>query len=358
MIPIRVPLVTALATAVLTTGTVGCAAPAAPVSGSGAPAPASGAPASAATPAASGGTPTAGANGAPASAGTSTPPRPASATAPRVPAGTTAAYMVVDRVTGKATLSRNAHARFRSASVVKILIALDYLESREAGAEIPSGDRALLARMLRSSDDDAATSFWGRGGQGKIIYRMARRAGLRDSGPPPAGKPGFWGYTALSVSDVVRTYRYLLDHARPANRALILGHLRAATECASDGFDQYFGIPRAVPRPWAVKQGWSGYGTVPAVPCSGAAGASPPAGGASGPASTPAPARTPAPGTVRLTPPVDLSRPVLHTTGLAGKGDRLILAVLTLQPAGSSYRDSAARLTTLAKQVYLAGRPG
>ncbi|WP_248964426.1 hypothetical protein [Sphaerisporangium perillae] len=269
--------------------------------------------------------------------------------APRVPAGTTASYMVFDRTTGKATLAYKVHSRFRSASVVKILIALDYLESRKAGTSIPAADRDLLKRMLRSSDDDAATAFWRRGGQRAIVDRVVRRIGLKDSGPPPASRPGFWGYTALSASDVVLTYRYLLDKARPEVRDLILGHLRHATRCATDHFDQYFGIPSAVPRPWAVKQGWSGYGSTPAVRC-GATRAS------TSPASTSATGVSAATGAAGR-PPVNLARPVLHTTGLTGEGDRLIVVVLTLQPAGASFAGSAARLTALTRDVHRAGRP-
>ncbi|MFC4586797.1 serine hydrolase [Sphaerisporangium corydalis] len=300
----------------------------------------------------------------------------ASARPPRIPPGTTAAYMVFDRTTGRATLGAKVHTRFRSASVVKILIAVDYLESHKAGTAVPARDRDLLRRMLRSSDDDAATALWTRGGRTAVITRMVRRMGLTDTGPPPASKPGFWGYTALSAADVVRAYRYLLDRADPKVRDLVLGHLRNATRCAADDFDQYFGIPSALPRPWAVKQGWSGYGARPAVRCSGTRGAAEAAGtntaGVSseqaGAAEASAPADVSAGGSEQagtaeaasasaVRAPVNLSRPVLHTTGLVGKGDRLILVVLTLQPAGATFRASAARLTAIAKDVYRAGLP-
>ncbi|GAA3796530.1 hypothetical protein GCM10022226_14800 [Sphaerisporangium flaviroseum] len=291
---------------------------------------------------------------------------------PRIPPGTTASYMVFDRVTGKATLGYKVHSRFRSASVVKILIALDHLESREPGTAIPARDRGLLSRMLRSSDDDAASALWSRGGRAAIITRMVRRVGLTDTGPPPASKPGFWGYTALSAADVVRTYRYLFDRANPQVRDLILGHLREATRCATDDFDQYFGIPSAVPRPWAVKQGWSGYGSTPAVRCAGtrtsslrqaaaetdatdtAATAEARTTGTAGAAEA---ETTGAAGTAEARPGVNLIRPVLHTTGVVGKGDRLIVVVLTLQPAGSSFTSSAARLTALTRDVHRAALP-
>jgi len=289
---------------------------------------------------------------------------------PPIPRGVTPGYMVFDTATRKVTAQYRAHARYRSASVVKILIALDYLESRPRGSRIPKRDLALLEPMLRSSHDDAATALWRRGGQGAIIKRMVRRLRLTDSAPPPADKPGFWGYTAISAADIVKVYRYLLERADPAHRDFILGNLRKATKCGADGFDQYFGIPRAVPRPWAVKQGWSGYGTVPPVRCvvSGARASGVSAvpavpagfagsagfGGSAGYASAGSAGAAGAAGSSR-TPGVDFSRPVLHTTGLAGKGDRFIIVVLTSQPKGATYRSSMARITTLTKAVYRAG---
>jgi hypothetical protein len=244
--------------------------------------------------------------------------------------------MVFDRGTGRVAVQFNARHRFRTASVVKILIALDYLRSRGA-ADVPPGDLALLRSMLRSSDDDAATALWKRAGRTGVIRRMTAVLRLTDTLPPPAGMPGFWGYTAISAADVVRVYRYLLVPAHRRYGNFILGNLRQAAQCAADGFDQYFGIPRAVPRPWAIKQGWSGYGSVPPEPCVRAHtnGYHHPVASSAGPA-------------------VDLSRPVLHTTGTVGAGDRRILVVLSLQPPGASWRTSAARLTAFTRAVYRA----
>jgi hypothetical protein len=68
---------------------------------------------------------------------------------------------------------------------------------------------------------------------------------------------------------IVRTKRLigLLDRATPFVRDLIVGNLERSTQCAADGVDQSFGIPRAVTGTRAVKQGWSGYGSTPACPC-------------------------------------------------------------------------------------------
>jgi hypothetical protein len=252
-----------------------------------------------------------------------------------VPAGTTAAWVVFDRQAGKIVATRNAHRAYRSASVIKILIAIDYLERRRS---VPAADAKLLKIMLRSSDDDAASAFWDRGGKGQIIVRMARKLRLSDTAPPPASKPGFWGYSSLSAYDIVRTYRYLLDTADARVRDTILGHLRRATPCGTDGFDQTFGIPDALPRPWAVKQGWSGFGTTPPTKCSHARAVSAPiswiaqrATGSGVP---------------------DYGRPVLYTTGLVGKGERYVMALLTAHPAGSTWSTSVKRITTLSRDLY------
>jgi hypothetical protein len=119
---------------------------------------------------------------------------------------------------------------------------------------------------------------------------------------------------------------------------VIMGHLRKATDCGTDGFDQSFGLPR-VKRHGAVKQGWSGFGLTPPHPCTNGAGLAR-RGGADGVRFAPAAA-----------PDLGLGRPVLHTTGTIGGSDRWIVVVLTLNPAGASYRTSAARLTTLTKSL-------
>ncbi|GIH25662.1 lipoprotein [Acrocarpospora phusangensis] len=234
-----------------------------------------------------------------------------------VPKGVTAGYVVFDRQARKVTVFRNVHKRFRSASVVKLLIAIDHLE------DVAKPDLALLQPMLRVSDDNAATALWRRGGQGKIILRMSKRLGLTDTGPPPADKPGFWGYTAISALDIAKVYRYLLEKAEPKVRDTIMTQLRKAGQCGSDGFDQFFGIPRAVPKPWAVKQGWSGYGSVPPSTCVRARAAS---------------------------ADVDFVHPVLHTTGVLG--DRYIMVLLTTQT--TPWADATKKITKLVGDVYRA----
>jgi hypothetical protein len=235
-----------------------------------------------------------------------------------LPAGVTAGIVVYDRTTHAVTVQRNASQRFRSASLVKLLIALDELWNRGPGYTVPPADRARLDLMLRGSDDDAASYFYRRNGSAEVVKRMVTRLGLRNTTPPAPPRTG-WGSTAISAADVARVYRYVLEKAPTPVRELMMGDLHASTHCGTDGFDQSYGIPAAFDRPWAVKQGWYEF----------AGGASP--GCTSGAVAGPA--------TSRVVPAaaIDWDGEVLHTTGTVGAGDRMIVVVLTVHRHGTSF---------------------
>jgi hypothetical protein len=276
--------------------------------------------------------PAAAASPAPTTASPAPPPSPSPSPAPpsvTVPAGVLAGIAVYDRQAGTFLLQRNATTRFRSASLVKLLIALDYLWTKAPAYAIPAGDRARFDVMLRSSDDNAASWFWGADGRDAIVTRMVARLGLQNTAPPSAvGRTG-WGSTTLSAADLVRVYRYLLESAPAPVRAAIVGDLEQSTKCGTDHYDQSFGIPSAFARPWAVKQGWYGFGEIPEHPCA-------------------APAST-------LVPTSLLSGAVLHTTGTVGPDHRVIVVVLTQHPDGTPFASAAALLTRLTRALPVPG---
>ncbi|MQY11065.1 hypothetical protein SRB5_11790 [Streptomyces sp. RB5] len=170
---------------------------------------------------------------------------PADATAVTVPPGVTAAVAVYDRQTNTFTEQLNPHLQVRSASVVKLLIALDHLWNKGPTYSLTPTDRARFDSMLRASDDAAASSYWSANGGSAIVSRL----GLSDTAGPPAGYPGTWGYTALSAADTVRIYRWILDSAPATVRDMVMGNLRQSTRCGTDGFDQLFGIPATFDSP-------------------------------------------------------------------------------------------------------------
>ncbi|MFI7407890.1 hypothetical protein ACIBU0_04295 [Streptomyces sp. NPDC049627] len=256
-----------------------------------------------------------------------------------VPAGVSAGVAVFDRQTGTFTEQLNSSTGFRSASVVKLLLALDHLWNRGPDYTVPAADRAWLEPMLRSSNDDAASAYWSDNGGTAIITRMVSRLGLKDTAPPPTGYEGYWGYTTLSARDTVTIYRYLLDSAPGPVRDFVMGNLRQSTRCASDGFDQHFGIAGAFEKPWAVKQGWSGSSYEKGT-------CGPPRTAAATDTASPAPAAA---------ADVDLTRPALHSTGTVGAGDRSIVAVFTLHPVGTSYGKAYTDIGRLTRSLNVPG---
>jgi len=239
-------------------------------------------------------------------------PRPAPKTAPggllrkaaaSVEPGTTLGAVVYDRTTGKYTVAYNADRGFRSASLVKLLIAIDLLE-RGAG----SADRQRIARMLTMSDDGLASMFWVRAGGPALVTRTSAELGLTGVRPPEVA--GQWGEVVVTPRDIVTIYRYVLG-LPPADRDLIVDSLGQAPRVAADGFDQYFGIPDGLDAQWAVKQGWGNNDRTM----------------------------------------------VLHTTGLVGPGFRYVVVLLTEHPLGSGWQ-TCAQSVTAAAGALRAGLPG
>ncbi|MGW4048502.1 hypothetical protein [Streptomyces sp. NPDC004721] len=264
---------------------------------------------------------------------------PAHATRAEVPAGVTAGVAVFDRTTGTFTERLNENMRFRSASVVKLLIALDYLRTHDPRT-LPSADRTRLDSMLRNSDDGAAGYYWDLGGRTAVIDRTVAQLGLTDTANPPAGYESYWGYVSLSAADTVRIYRYVLDTASAPVRDYVMGNLRQSTRCGTDGFDQHFGIAGSFERPWAVKQGWSGFGS---------------SGGCTPKPSTTVPVAAAQRSAPLAAAGVDLTREALHTTGTVGTGDRTIVAVFTLHPDGTSYGAAYTAVNRLTRSLDVPG---
>ncbi|WP_410788538.1 hypothetical protein [Kribbella sp. C-35] len=244
-----------------------------------------------------------------------------------LPLTLTAGIAVFDREAGQFVHQQDADQQFRSASVVKLLIALDFFWDRGPEYDVPPADRERLDVMLRSSDDDAASYYWEQLGGAVIVDRMVERLGLTHTAGPPASHPGFWGYVAITAADTVRIYRYLLEDAPLPVREYVMGQLHQATRHGTDGFDQYFGIASVFETGYSIKQGWSGFH------------------GSSGYRSDKAKPQS----------VVDLVNDALHTTGTVGADDRSIVAVFTLHPSGTPYEQAYAAVTQLTAALTVPG---
>jgi hypothetical protein len=171
------------------------------------------------------------------------------AAAQGVEANTTLGAVVFDRKAGAELLSVEADRQFHSASLVKLLIAVDALHQGASTAE-----RKKISRMLSMSDDTIASTMWVDNGGPRLVTRAAELIGLQATEPPDVY--GKWGETKLTAHDIVRVYQYVLNSLPPEDHALIVDALAQATEYGADDFRQYFGIPDGLTAQWAIKQGW------------------------------------------------------------------------------------------------------
>jgi hypothetical protein len=142
-----------------------------------------------------------------------------------------------------------------SASVLKAMLLVAYLR-RDGVRDRPlsAGQRALLAPMIRRSDNAAATRILARVGP-VHLQRAARRWGMAHF----AVVADPWGASRITARDQARFWLHLDRRLPPRHRAYGLTLLR--TIVAS----QRWGIGRAAPRGWTLyfKGGWgSGRGLV------------------------------------------------------------------------------------------------
>jgi len=219
------------------------------------------------------------------------------AAATNVEPNTTLGATVYDRFQDQVLLSVNPDRQFRSASLVKLLIAIDALNQ---GAD--EDTRQKIARMLSLSDDNLASLLWVRGGGAALVPRVAALIGLQSTEPPEAAVSGQWGEVKLTANDMVRVYQYVMDRLAPADHTLVVDALAQAPEYAADEFRQYFGIPDGLNTQWAIKQGWGN----------------------------------------------NSSAMVLHSTGLVGPEWRYLVILLTEHPLGSGWTRAARSVTAAA----------
>ena len=167
--------------------------------------------------------------------------------------GSKVGVLVVDTDTDQPVASYDADQPMYTASVVKLLIAIDLLHSQNWNPD--DSTAAELERMISYSDDDIASELWGEDGGNSIVTRMVSLMGL--SGTQPPDDPMQWGEATMSAQDVVTTYQYIQGEIPAPAQDVLMAGLSNAAETAADGFQQYFGIPDGLPgSSWAIKQGW------------------------------------------------------------------------------------------------------
>jgi hypothetical protein len=162
-------------------------------------------------------------------------------------------FSVYDRATGTTVLSSGADTPMYTASVVKLLLAIDSLRKNNWDTSSENAER--ITEMLEGSNDATASSLWVDDGGPPIIARMAALIGLHHT--VAAADPGQWGMAKASPNDIVAIYQYINTQLPENAGQLIMKALSMSKSTADDGFPQRFGIPDGLPgSTWAVKQGW------------------------------------------------------------------------------------------------------
>ena len=144
---------------------------------------------------------------------------------------------------------------FPSASVLKAMLLVAYLDLPSVRARpLGSQDRALLAPMIRRSDDAAAGRVLGIVGPGRL-RTLAHRAGMRRFTPVT----GIWGLSRIDAADQARFLLRIDSLLAPRHRVYAMRLLNTVTPT------QRWGIGRVRPTGWRLyfKGGWgSGTGWV------------------------------------------------------------------------------------------------
>ncbi|MFV8175370.1 tat pathway signal sequence [Mycolicibacterium peregrinum] len=143
----------------------------------------------------------------------------------------TVGYVLRDRTTG--AVYRNAHAgeQVWTASTIKLGMVVDLLTRQRAGTvTLTDSDRALMAAMLHSSDDDAADTLWSRysGADHQAFNADFPAYGLTGLQPQRGFSKTFpyWGFQKATPEDLDRLMIYTLTSLTPAETADIVDALQ------------------------------------------------------------------------------------------------------------------------------------
>jgi hypothetical protein len=134
------------------------------------------------------------------------------------------------------------HEHFETASVVKVMMLVAYLQRLSAGHHaLGASDTALLYPMIHVSDNNAASAVFSIVGGGALA-RVARESGMTDYAPGV----GWWAYTQTSALDQARLF-FMLDRLIPERFYGYARYLMSTIEPS-----QSWGIPPVARPGWRV----------------------------------------------------------------------------------------------------------
>jgi len=134
------------------------------------------------------------------------------------------------------------HEHFQTASVVKVMMLVAYLQMLDAHHRgLNGGDTSLLYPMIHVSDNDAASAVLAIVG-GAAVARVARESGMTDYAPAV----GWWAFTQTSAADQARFF-FSLERLIPRQFYSYARGLLAGIEPS-----QSWGIPPVARPRWQV----------------------------------------------------------------------------------------------------------
>ena len=137
--------------------------------------------------------------------------------------------------------------QYSSASLVKAMLLVAYVDRGEVQRRALRGsERRLLGRMVRLSDNDAASAIYERVGVDGL-NRLAHRAGMRQFAAHP-----IWGGCQVTARDQARFFLRIRALLPKRHRQYALSLLRRIVSY------ERWGIPPATPAGWVpyFKGGW------------------------------------------------------------------------------------------------------
>ena len=158
-----------------------------------------------------------------------------------------AGFTVIDLTSGEIDEGGFAEVQIRSASVIKVPIAMTLMAMVNAqGRPLTSGEQSALRLMITQSDNKAATQLWNEVGGNNVIGLMSA-LGATDTSLDPGGA---WGFTRTTSRDLAVVLARLAQGVLgPSATGQIISLMRQVIP------SQAWGIGAAIPGA-AIKNGW------------------------------------------------------------------------------------------------------
>lgn len=146
----------------------------------------------------------------------------ATSAAERAAGGSTQlAVAVLDRATGEISVGTRGTEPFYTASLSKVVLAVDILDRRRLeGLAVSERELQMIRRALGPSDDSAMNALWTHFDGPGAAGRVSRQLGLTATTAPRDRSQ--WGEMSVPAADTVRIWQYILDEIPAADRDLLI----------------------------------------------------------------------------------------------------------------------------------------